>query len=88
VPAQVARELEAQYALAYPSPWPNLGLHCATLAKLESYAGSAGRAADAAARAVQQLQATHGGDSSALEEMARLRHELQMEAGEGRRRAT
>ncbi len=77
----MARELLPHYELAYPSPWPNTGLHCATLAKLESYAGDAHRAVDAAARAVQQLQATHGGDSSALGEMARLRYELQAELG-------
>ena len=54
-PAQAARALLPPFRLAYPPLWPNLGLHCATLAKLELLCGDPLRAAglDADRRATE-----------------------------------
>jgi hypothetical protein len=76
---QVARELLPQYQLVYTQPWPNLALHLAALAKLESLAGDVAQALQAASSAAQQLQVTHGGDSSVFADMMRLRYDLQVE---------
>jgi hypothetical protein len=48
---QVARELLPQYQLVYTQPWPNLALHLAALAKLESLAGDVAQALQAASSA-------------------------------------
>ncbi|KAG2493715.1 hypothetical protein HYH03_008228 [Edaphochlamys debaryana] len=57
---ETARWLEGPYARAYPGPaWPSLGLHRATLAKLEALAGNPRRALRAAAAALEGLRLTH-----------------------------
>ncbi len=54
-----AQALEPTYQLVYPSVWPNLGLHWATLAKLELLAGRPNEALTHARAALGVLEVTH-----------------------------
>ncbi len=61
-----------------PQVWPNLGLHCALLAKLELLLENPREALAAADAALSILRVTHPG-TSVLEEVLRLRWEAQQE---------
>jgi SET and MYND domain-containing protein len=79
VAPQAARDLTPTYELVYPQVWPNLGLHYATLAKLEVLLEHPAAAAAAAEAAAGILRATHDGSSSVMREVLQTRYEAGQE---------
>jgi hypothetical protein len=68
-----------RHSLCALQVWPNMGLHYATLAKLEMLLEQPAAAARAAEAAAAILRVTHGGGCSVLQEVARTRYEAGQE---------
>eukprot|EP00877_Chromochloris_zofingiensis_P003146 jgi/Chrzof1/12832/Cz07g08320.t1 len=73
-----ARQLTPVYELIYPKVWPNLGLHYATLAKLEMFLEHPAHALEAANNALECIKVTDS-DSSVIQDVLRVRYEAQAE---------
>lgn len=58
--------------------WPNLGLHYATLAKLEMFLEHPAHALEAANNALECIKVTDS-DSSVIQDVLRVRYEAQAE---------